>query len=185
MSKYRTANEKRESAAILFKEVALRDPDYVIYTDGGHTGDKSVGAYSIVVQDWKCKKIKFAAGFPFIGEVSNSRAEAKAINLALEFIIKSKQDPEKFIIISDSNVSIETCKKWLNKWIELDILHLKANPDIWSQTYALLKDSKFNLNNIMHCHGHAPKDANPGNNMCDKLCTHISKTREAIIKHYN
>lgn len=183
MSKYRTVSEKRELAKKLFEKVSNRNPEYIIYTDGGHTGDRTVGAYAIVVQDWRTKKLLHIECHPFTNNVTNNSAESQAIELALLYIERKLQIHD-VLIMSDSMLCVNTVSKWLWDWVKHDTIKEKANSNIWKRVFHLLKKTNFNTSNIIHCRGHNPRGSNPGNDLADKLCGLVSKSGKLIVKAY-
>lgn len=134
-----------------------------IYTDGACSGNPGPGGWSMVrILEGKNVAPQIASkGFR---HTTNNRMELMAVIHALSLFRVSKTRIE---IISDSKYVVDAITKgWLKSWAK-EGFDRPANPDLWRQLYALLKEVKKEHEVIFTwVKGHA---GNKYNEMADKL----------------
>ena len=129
--------------------------DYLIYTDGGYSVNKDVGAFAYVIL--KGDTIVKSKAYPIAHE-TNNRAELKAI------IAGCWQCPEGSTILvrSDSQYSIYTLQ---GKWSR------RKNQDlfeVWDKK--IIKEKKLNVT-LEWVKGH---NGDQWNEYCDQLCNEVA-----------
>ena len=139
-----------------------------IYTDGACTnnGKKTakagVGIY--------CSLFEVSEKFPFENH-TNNRAELYAILYALNIVSENKliNKYEEIIIYTDSEYSINSCTKWIHKWIKNDWKKPVKNREYIEPIYYILNESpKIKLVHVKAHTGYQDEDS-IGNDKADKL----------------
>jgi len=129
------------------------DYDYIIYTDGGYSLQKDLGAFAFIILDKSGERVikTFAKK---IEHESNNRAELKAIMAAI-YLLPS--DAYKICIISDSQYSLKTCS---------GVWQQKKNTDLFDWLDSYLEQHPLDIT-YKWVRGH---NGNKWNEECDRMC---------------
>lgn len=112
-----------------------------IYTDGGFSQNRNVGAWAIVViQDEK----KIHEDFSTYIDSTNNKMEMKAI---YEAMLYAQKFPNRtFSIVTDSQYVLKSLTEWMPGWIKNDWQTSTGKPvlnkPIWEMMYPLYLSSK-------------------------------------------
>jgi ribonuclease HI len=136
-----------------------------IYTDGGYSMDRGVGAYALVII--RNEENIFEKFGPY-RQSTNNKMELKAVYEA--FICAQDNPLQIFEIVSDSQYVIKSLTEWMPNWIKNDWCTSTGKPvlnkEIWQMIYPLYQSLK-NIN-LVWVKGHG---TDKWNNYVDELCT--------------
>lgn len=141
-----------------------------IYTDGGFSIDRNIGAYAFaVVQDGKCI-FEYSSAYT---DSTNNKMEIKAVYESM--VYASKHPLRQYEIITDSQYVYKSLLEWMPGWIRNGWLTSLGKPvlnkQIWEMVYPFFQ--KLRNVRLAWTKGHA-KDASEHtywNNYVDDLCT--------------
>lgn len=118
--------------------------EVIIYTDGSgnYKKTKDGGAASIFLfNDGKTEHYKEL--MHHYSDTTSNRMEIWAVINALEYINKNFDSAQlKVKIYSDSQYVVSTMMKWINMWLELGILRMKKNNDLFYRLLTIQKQFK-------------------------------------------
>jgi len=119
-----------------------------------------------------------------IDKIKNIKKELKALQL-------TKKSNNKYLIVTDSEFWINVITKWMNGWINKNLIYDKKNLDIIlyiNYYYTMLINNNIEIN-FKHIKGHSDKDKTAtlnlyqrGNVMADKLANLAKKNTNLNIK---
>lgn len=127
--------------------------DFVIYTDGGYSNKRDLGAWAFVILDGSGKEIMRMS--KKIMHETNNRAELKAIMAGLYYL--PSHDKVNVCVISDSQYALKTC---------CDIYARNANSDLFEWLDMFLFDKEMNIV-FRRVRGHS---GDKYNELCDAMC---------------
>ena len=142
-------------------ETALKQGKFVVYTDGGCSGNPGPGGYGCVILHGDSRE-EISGGFRL---TTNNRMEILACIASLEAVADRRSD---VVLISDSRYVVDAmnkgwAKKWRSRrWMRNDTEPAK-NPDLWERLLNLCEDSRVEFRWVK---GHAGTEENE---RCDVL----------------